>query len=290
VGQLTGKAAVITGGAGTIGLATGRLFAQEGAQVLLVDRDGAALEQAVDTFDSGAVSHAVADVTEPEQTEQYVRDALDRHGRIDVLVAAAGIVGGAAPIADYDVATFERVMAVNVRGVWLGLRAAIPPMAGTGGGSIIILSSVLGLKGAAAGLSAYVTSKHALVGLMRAAALECAPLGIRVNTIHPACVEGPMMRELEAAVVPGAPEVWRQKALSLVPLGRYCEPEEVAQTALFLASDASRFCTGGPTPWMAGGRPGDLGPSGRTGPEATWPAPECGPPPSGGPPWPAPSP
>ena len=133
--------------------------------------------------------------------------------------------------------------AVNVRGAWLGLKYAIPAMP-RDGGSIIITSSVSGIEGAR-GLSAYVTSKHAVIGLMRTAALECVPLGIRVNTINPAPLETRMMRALEEGLTPGKATRAREAITAGIPLRRYGTPEEVARMMLFLATDDSRYCTGG---------------------------------------------
>ena len=141
-------------------------------------------------------------------------------------------------------------MAVNVRGVWLGLKYVIPVMTERGGGSIVITSSTAGIGGSA-GISPYVTSKHAVIGMMRSAALECAPLGIRVNTVNPAPIETRMMRSLEEMRVAAADnseitvERTKQATASLIPLRRYGYPEEVANMMLFLASDESSFCTGG---------------------------------------------
>jgi NAD(P)-dependent dehydrogenase (short-subunit alcohol dehydrogenase family) len=180
----------------------------------------------------------------------YIQTAVDRYRRIDVFLNNAGIEGVVLPITDYPLDVFDRVIAVNVRGVWLGLKYAIPAMAATGGGSIVITSSVAGVMGAV-GVSAYITSKHAVIGMMRTAALECAPLNIRVNTVNPSPVESRMMRSLEngfdtllANVQPGA-EPAKEQLLKKIPLGRYATPEDVARSMLFLASDDSRFCTGG---------------------------------------------
>ena len=147
MGKLTGKTAVITGGAGDIGGAAGALFAAEDAQVLLVDRDEAALEKAVEAVDGDAVSWVGADVTQPEQVQCYVQTAVERYGSMDVFVNNAGIEGAVQPIPDYPTEVFDRVMAVNVRGVWLGLKYAIPEMQ-KNGGSIIITSSISGIEGA----------------------------------------------------------------------------------------------------------------------------------------------
>jgi NAD(P)-dependent dehydrogenase (short-subunit alcohol dehydrogenase family) len=242
--RLAGKVAVITGGAGGIGIEAGRLFATEGAQVLLVDLNEEALKNAVTSIGNEAVSYAVADVTQPEHTQQYVRTAVERYGGIDLYLANAGIEGVVQPITDYPIDLFDKVMAVNVRGVWLGLKYVIPEMKKRGGGSIVITSSVAGIKGTA-GVSAYIASKHAVIGLMRTAALECAPFNIRVNTVNPAPIDTRMMRSLEEGFAPGAGIQAKEKLSAWVPLKRYGTPHEVAQTMLFLTSDDSRYSTGG---------------------------------------------
>ena len=242
--RLSGKVVIVTGGANGIGLAAGKLFAEEGARVVLVDLAEEALRHAVQTIASEGVSYAVADVAQPEQAAAYVHAAVERHGGLDILLANAGIEGVYAPIVDYPVDVFDRVMAVNLRGVFLGLKYAIPAMRQRGGGSIVITSSVAGIHGSP-GVSAYATSKHAVIGLMRTAALECAAEGIRVNTVNPAPVETRMMRSLEAQRMPDDPEQSRRQSAANVPMKRYGLPEEIARVMLFLASDESRFCTGG---------------------------------------------
>src|SRR5436190_22037589 len=159
MGRLTEKVAVITGGAGGIGQAAGRLFAEEGARVLLVDLQEDALRDAVASIGGEAASYAVADTTEPAQVERFVGTAVERYGGIDVFLANAGIEGQLAPITEYSVEMFDRVIAVNVRGVWLGLKYVIPAMRERGGGSIVITSSTAGIRGSV-GTSAYTTSKH----------------------------------------------------------------------------------------------------------------------------------
>jgi NAD(P)-dependent dehydrogenase (short-subunit alcohol dehydrogenase family) len=161
--QLQNKVAIVTGGARGIGLAAATRFVREGAKVLLVDQSEDALHAAVDAIGSDAVSHAVADVSQPGQVERYTRLAVERYGGIDVLINNAGIEGECQPVVDYPVDIFDRVMAVNARGAWLGLKYVIPEMQKRGGGSIVITSSVAGVAGFA-GLSAYTASKHAVVG------------------------------------------------------------------------------------------------------------------------------
>jgi NAD(P)-dependent dehydrogenase (short-subunit alcohol dehydrogenase family) len=241
--RLQGKVAVITGGAGGIGRAAGALFAAEGANVLLVDLDEAALQQAVAGIGSNRVSYFVADVTSAADNRAMIECATERYGGVDALLANAGIEGDVQPIVDYDDDRFDQVMAVNVKGVFLGLKAAIPAMQARGGGSIVITSSVAGVRGAP-GLSAYVTSKHAVIGLMRSAARECAPMNIRVNTVNPSPVETRMMRSLEAGMLPG-----RRRCRQAGHHGRHSdEPVRHAggdrPVMLFLASDDSAWVTG----------------------------------------------
>ena len=252
--RLEGKVAVITGATGGIGQAASRLFAEEGAKVALVDLDEAALRQLAQSIGEDKASYTVADVTDPDQSQAYINAAVNRWGGIDAYLANAGIEGTLATIPDYPIDVFDRVIAVNVRGVMLGIKYAVPAMrarnGGNGGGSIVITSSTAGIGGTTE-MSAYNTSKHAVIGLMRVAALECAPHGIRVNTVNPAPIETRMMRSIEEQRVAAMDdasvtvEVARQSYAQRIPLRRYGNPEEVARMMLFLASDDSSFCTGG---------------------------------------------
>ncbi|WP_454917003.1 SDR family NAD(P)-dependent oxidoreductase [Xanthobacter sediminis] len=243
MGRLSQKVAIITGAAGGIGQAAARLFAQEGAQLLLVDRDEKGLEALKDAIGDASCDICAADVADPHDTQRYVNAAVERFGRIDALFSNAGTEGRISPLVDYPIDAFDQVIAVNVRGVWLSLRYAMPVMQRNGGGSIVITSSIAGLRGFA-GLTAYTTSKHAVVGLMRCAALEGAKHGIRVNTIHPSPIETRMMRSIEEGAAPGAAAQAKDAFVSMIPAGRYGTPEEVARVALFLASDDSAFCSG----------------------------------------------
>jgi len=244
MGSLTGRSVVITGGAGEIARETARRFLDAGARVLLVDLHDEALQQAVAELDSEHASYCTADVTSEEDTRGYVQAALERNGTIDVLLANAGIEGPVAPVADFDAAAFDRVMAVNVRGVFLGIKHVFPIMAAGGGGSVVITSSVAGVSGSA-GVCAYNASKHAVVGLMRSTAKEGGPLNIRVNTVNPAPIEGRMMRSLEQGLNPDDPGEVRESLLAAIPLARYGTPADVAGLMLFLASDDASYLTGG---------------------------------------------
>ena len=241
--RLREKVCVITGGAGGIGRAAGALFLAEGAKVVLVDIDEAGLQETARALKSKALECVTADVSKPAQVRKYVRAALDRFGRIDAFVSNAGVEGTVKSIPRYPDRVFDQVMAVNVKSAWLGLKQIIPQMKNTGG-SIIITSSYAGLRGVV-GVSAYVASKHALIGLMRSAALECAHLGIRVNAVAPGPIDDRMMHSLEQDMAPQEQERARERIRRGVPLKRYGTPQEAAQVMLFLASDESGFCTGG---------------------------------------------
>ena len=242
--RLLGKVAIITGASGGIGLATAQLFVAEGARVVLVDQDDARLREAVGGLGRESASHLAADVSDEAQMRGAIEATLQRHGRLDVLFCNAGIEGAITPITDYPVEMFDRVLAVNLRGVFLGLKHALPVMQRQGGGSIIITSSVAGQRGAAH-LAAYSASKHAVVGLMRSAVLETGASGVRINTVHPSPIETRMMRAIEHGRAPGAETAAKAMISQRIPAGRYGTAGEVACTALFLASDDSRYCSGG---------------------------------------------
>jgi len=248
--RLQNKVALVTGAAGGIGLEAARLFLNEGAAVILADIDEAALERALAELNNERASSCVLDVTSPEQTEAVVEQAIARHGRLDVLVANAGIEGSIRSIEECPVEDFERVMAINVKGVWLGIKYAMPAMRRQGGGSIVITSSGAALQGMP-NMSCYNTSKHAVTGIMRCAAKEGAPHGVRVNTVNPGPVATRMIESIEAGFGGGsevdnevANEV-RSAFVASVPMGRYGHPTEVAKLILFLASDDASYCTGG---------------------------------------------
>lgn len=241
MGRLTGKVALITGGAGSIGLATARAFVAEQARVMIVDLEPEALERADAALGSDAVEWATADVTNAKQVEHAVRATIESFGRLDIAFANAGVFGVVAPIDQYPLDVFERVMAVNVTGSFLVAKYALQEM--ETGGSLIINSSVVGLT-SDRGIAAYATSKHALVGLMRTAAKEVAPRGIRVNTIHPGPTDNEFQHAIEVEVV-GVPRDEAARAFEqMIPLARHATPEEIAQAVLFLASDESAFMTG----------------------------------------------
>ena len=242
MGKLKGKTAIITGGAGGLGHAAAELFLHEGATVMLVDRDEGALREVCDRLGRFS-SFVAADVAEQQSAKRYVDATVDRFGGVDILFANAGIEGPCASVTELSVADFDRVQAVNVRAVFLGIREVAPWMAKRGGGSIVITSSVAGMIGSPK-LAAYVTSKHALIGLARASALDLAADHIRVNTVHPGPIDNRMMRSIEDQLAPGQGAVVKQGFEQKVALGRYGTNEEIARLALFLASEDSSYCTG----------------------------------------------
>lgn len=241
--RLENKVAIITGGAAGIGLATAKRFVAEGARVMLVDMQAAALEQAVAELGDEVAAASVADVTQAEQVEAYVKATIEKFGRIDILFNNAGIEGAINYMLDYPLETFDQVMAVNVRGVWLGLQHVIPEMLKSGGGSVICTSSLAGLKGAKKA-SAYIASKHAVVGLVKSVAIEYAAKNIRVNAINPGPISTRMIRSLEDGLAPGDAARAHEQMEAMVPMRRYGAPEEVADLVVFLASDESSYCTG----------------------------------------------
>ena len=191
--KLEGKVAIITGGAGGIGRAAGKLFVEEGAHVILVDLDESELQGVLESIGDENATYVVADTTQPDEVQKFVNEAVERYGGVDIFLANAGIEGELNSIADTPVEMFDKVMSVNVKGVWLGLKYVMPVMRERGGGSIVITSSTAGVRGSP-GMAPYSTSKHAVIGLMRSAAMEGASMGIRVNTVNPAPIQTRMMR------------------------------------------------------------------------------------------------
>lgn len=246
--RLKEKVALITGGAGGIGLETARLFLAEGAGVALVDLKEEELARAEkDLGNPDELLTIAADVSSIEDSARYVKQTVDRFGRIDVFFNNAGIEGKVAPLTDQNIEDFDRVIAVNVRGSFLGLQNVLPVMMGQNSGSVINMSSIAGLKGSP-NVAPYITSKHAVVGLTKAAAIEAAPSNVRVNSVHPSPVNTRMMRSLEEGFNPGHGDEVKEQLRATIPLGRYGESADIANLVLFLASDDSAFITGAQYP------------------------------------------
>jgi len=240
--RLENKVCVITGGAGSIGLASARLFLREGARVMLVDLNEADLERAARELDSSSADWVVADVGDAAATRAYIERAVDRFGPIDVLFSNAGNQGPVVPVTEYPEDAFDAQIRVHVRGAFLACKYGLPRM--RDGGSLIITSSVVGAMGAP-GVVAYVTAKHAQVGLMRSVAKEAARRRIRVNTLHPGPVDNAFQAQIEANIGKMAGGIDATKMLNdAIPLHRHAEPDEIARSALYLACDLSSFVTG----------------------------------------------
>lgn len=246
--KLRDRHALITGGAGSIGLATARVFCDEGARVTLADLPGPALDSAGAAFPADRVQAVPLDVTRSSDWRRAIDDAVAAFGPLDVLFSNAGNSGVIAPVVEYPEEVFDSVLAVHVRGAFLACKHGLPAM--RDGASLVICSSVAGMRGDP-GVSAYITAKHAQVGLMRSVSKEAAARRIRVNTVHPGPVDNDFQRDLEQRLS----KVLEQDATAffdrLIPLQRHASPDEIARAVLWLASDDSSFTTG--TTLMADG-------------------------------------
>jgi NAD(P)-dependent dehydrogenase (short-subunit alcohol dehydrogenase family) len=243
--RLEGKTAIITGATGGIGEATAKLFLEEGANVMLVGRSAEKLGGTRERLDGGArVAHSVADATDEEATAAAITATVRAFGGVDILFANAGNEGLVKPIEAIQLADFEQTLRTNVIGVWLAMKYCVEPMKQRGGGSIIATSSMAGLVGAR-GLAPYIASKHAVCGLVKSAALELGPSGIRVNAIAPGPIENRMIHSLESQFSPEDPSRVNENLKAQIALKRYGTNDEVARLVLFLASDEASYCTGG---------------------------------------------
>ncbi|GHF67394.1 SDR family NAD(P)-dependent oxidoreductase [Seohaeicola zhoushanensis] len=240
---MTDRVILITGAAGGIGSATARRLAGEGARLVLLDQTEEAVEALAATLETEVLT-ASGDIVEPATTRDAVDQAVRRFGRIDGAFLNAGMEGRVTAIEDQALDDFDRIMQVNVRSVFIGLACVMPLMKAQEAGSVVITSSAAGLR-ASSGLAPYVTSKHAVIGMMRTAALEGAGHNVRVNTIHPGAIDTRMIRELEMKFSPDDLERGRKTITAGIPAGRYGTPEEVAALVSFLLSDEAGFCNGG---------------------------------------------
>jgi NAD(P)-dependent dehydrogenase (short-subunit alcohol dehydrogenase family) len=239
--RFDGKVLVVTGGGGGIGRAVAERFASEGARIALVDVDIAGLEQSADVVRRAGGDSLVipGDVTRADEVQRYVGETIARFGGIDYFHNNAGVLGDIAPMVEYSERTFDAVIGVNVKGVWLGMKH-VAPVLRTPGAAIVNTASIAGLMGSRM-IVAYTASKHAVIGLTRTAALELAPRGIRVNAICPAPIETNMAKQLEAVSGPAM----RERLTATLPLRRYGEPAEVAALVAFLCSADAAYITGG---------------------------------------------
>jgi NAD(P)-dependent dehydrogenase (short-subunit alcohol dehydrogenase family) len=237
---LEGKVALVTGGSSGIGHATALAFAREGAKIVIADISvdrGNELVQKIQASGGGAIFFK-ADVSQPAQVEAVIGNAVEAYGHLDCAFNNAGIEGEMASTADCTEANWDRTIDVNLKGVWLCMKYELRQMLKQNGGAIVNCASVAGLVGFQ-NLPAYVASKHGIVGLTKTAALECARSGIRVNAVCP----GVIRTEMVERVTGGHPEAEAQFT-ALEPVGRMGTPQEVAEAAMWLCSDAASFVTG----------------------------------------------
>jgi NAD(P)-dependent dehydrogenase (short-subunit alcohol dehydrogenase family) len=241
MGMFDGRICIVTGAAGSLGRASAARFANEGAKVMLVDRDRPSLDAALKSLPEGQATAMLADVTSAKDTQAYVDATVARWGPIDVLFSNAGISGVIRPVTDYPEDVFDAVVAVNLKGSFLACKHALPRM--RDGGSIIMTSSVVGVT-SDPGIAAYAASKHGLIGLMRTVAKEAASRRIRVNVVAPGPIDNDFQRNVESGLSQALGTDAGKFLDSVIPLGRHAKAEEVAETVLFLASDKSAFTTG----------------------------------------------
>ncbi|MEL6828758.1 MAG: SDR family oxidoreductase, partial [Pseudomonadota bacterium] len=236
------KVIIITGAGGEIGAATAQRFSDDGASIVAADHDGGGVAAMVDKLTRAGrpAIGETADVTQAADMSRVVDAALDAYGRVDAFINNAGVEGPVAPVEAYSEEEFDKVIAVNVRGVFLGMKYAIPALRQSGGGSIVNLASVAGLSGSA-GTPAYNASKHAVIGLTRSAAVQLGPENIRVNAVCPSPVEGRMFAALEKGFAPDDPGAIRESVTQRIPLHRYAETADVASLITYLCSDEAAF-------------------------------------------------
>ncbi|MCQ6278593.1 SDR family NAD(P)-dependent oxidoreductase [Bacillus sp. EB600] len=246
--DFTGRVAIVTGGGGGIGRAASLALADNGAKVVVVDLSDEAGTVTVNLIqeNGGEALFVKADVTSEEDIKAYVEKTISKYGKIDIFLNNAGWEGKIVPLVDYPTEVFDKLMAINVRGVYLGLKYVLPHMIEQKGGAIVNTSSGAGLA-ATPSMVAYGASKHAVLGMTKTAAFEAAPHGVRVNAVCPGVVNTAMMRSIESGFGQGDPaaaEATRKQFAATAPDGRYAEPEEIANLMMYLVSDLSSHVIG----------------------------------------------
>ena len=240
MGQLEGKVAAVTGSGSGIGEAVAMALAREGARVIVAEINPESGQATVEEIgrQGGEATFVKTDVTREADAEALVKAAVSTYGRLDCAVNNAGIEGESAFTADCTPENFERVLSINLMGVFLGLRHQIPQMLSQGGGSIVNVASTMGLV-ATPDVPAYVASKHAVIGLTKSTALGTVQEGVRVNAVCPGNTDTPLIK----AWAGRNPEGY-EWLMGMTPAGRFAEPQEIANAVVWLCSDASSYCTG----------------------------------------------
>jgi NAD(P)-dependent dehydrogenase (short-subunit alcohol dehydrogenase family) len=241
----TDRSIIVTGAAGAIGFATCEILSREGAKLLMVDIDATRLAERAEALRSQGrcVETCVADCGEEADVQRYAQAAIDAFGRIDGFFNNAGVEGKLAPTHEYDVAEFDRLTRVNMRGVFLGLRYVLPDMVRRGAGSVVNMASI-GSERGLAGACAYNATKHAVVGLTRTAASEVAQKGVRVNCVMPGVIETPLLLEVLEQLFAGDVQKGLKKIGEVATLNRCGRPEEVGNVVSFLLSDEASYVNG----------------------------------------------
>ncbi len=243
--DFSGQVAIVTGAGGGIGRAVSLALASAGARVLVVDlsSDSGGETERLIRAGGGTATFVPADVSKAEDVERYVAVARDSWGRIDIFMNNAAWQGEILALVDYPDALFDKVMAINVRGVFLGLKHVLPVMIAQRSGAVVNSASLAAHIGSR-NLAPYSASKHAVLGLTKSAALEVARKGIRINAVCPGPVDTAMIRDIEEGQAPGNAQALREQRTATIPDGRYATPEEVANLMLYLVSDLASHVTG----------------------------------------------
>lgn len=248
---LDGSVVIVTGAAGGIGSAACAEFLEAGAAVVAVDIDANGVEQTVASLAArGTIEALVADLSNEAAVRSLIEEVQLRHFRIDVLFNNASIEGAVAPLIDYPTEIFDRVMAINVRSIFLTMKYVLPGMVERKSGAIVNMGSTASFRGPMA-LAGYTASKHAVIGLTRTAAGEVARSGVRVNALCPGPTDTRMMESIEKLADPNAPTAVRESWINGIPRGQYGEPHELARVAVILASPLMANVTG--ATWLADG-------------------------------------